>query len=96
MHILEEMYLNYLSNVRNQQKSFRHNKQYTEVLKKSVESEDALVEALSDELKELFREYARDQQNVATITDCETFIHGFKMGAKIMLDVLTMGEVEEL
>ena len=30
------------------------------------------------------------------ITDCETFIHGFQIGAKIMLDVLTEGEVKEL
>ena len=96
MQILEEIYLNYLNGVRHQQKSFRHNKQYTEALKDSADSEDKLVEALSDELKELFRDYVRDHQNVEIITDCETFVHGFKMGAKIMLDVLTVGEVEEL
>ena len=96
MQILEEIYLSYLNGGRNQQKSFRHNKQYTVALKKSADSEDKLVDALSDELKELFHEYVRDHQNVEIITDCETFIHGFKMGAKIMLDVLTAGEVEEL
>ena len=30
------------------------------------------------------------------ITDCETFVRGFQIGAKIMLDVLTEGEVKEL
>ena len=36
------------------------------------------------------------QREVTILTDCETFIHGFKIGAKIMLDVLTEGEMKEI
>ena len=93
MQILEELYLNH---AQHRQKSLRHNEQYTEALKRSAESEDALVNALSEEQKKLFQAYAQDQQDLAVITDCETFIHGFKLGAKIMLDVLTVSEINEI
>ncbi len=36
------------------------------------------------------------QREVNVITDCETFCLAFKLGAKIMLDVLTEGEIREL
>lgn len=88
MQILEELYLNHTQQ--------RHNGQYTEALKRSAESEGALVNALSDVQKKLFQAYAQDQQDLAVIADCETFIHGFKLGAKIMLDVLTVSEVNEI
>ena len=29
------------------------------------------------------------------MTDCETFMYGFKVGAKIMMDVLTEGQMKE-
>lgn len=93
MQILEELYLNH---AQRRQQSLRHNGQYTEALKRSAESEGALVNALSDEQKKLFQTYAQDQQDLAVITDCETFIHGFKMGAKTILDVLTVGEINKI
>ena len=36
------------------------------------------------------------QREVNVLTDCETFCLAFKMGAKIMLDVLTEGEMKEI
>ena len=93
MQILEELYLSYLNGGRNQLKSLRHNEGYAKTLESVSECENKLVKALSDEVKELFYEYVREHQSMEITTDCETFIHGFKMGAKIMLDVLTVGEV---
>lgn len=37
---------------------------------------------------------ARREVNV--LTDCETFCMAFKLGAKIMLDVLTEGKMREI
>ena len=36
------------------------------------------------------------QREVNVLTDCETFCYAFKLGAKIMLDVLTEGEMKEI
>lgn len=61
-----------------------------------TESEEKLDATLSEEQKSLLDEYRNAQQDLMVITDCETFICGFQIGAKIMLDVLTEGEVKEL
>ena len=36
------------------------------------------------------------QREVNVLTDCETFRMAFKLGAKIMLDVLTDGHLKEI
>ena len=89
MNILEELYLSYTASV---QKGFRHRELYLEAIEKNAESENALVESLTEKQKGLFNEYITDQHNLAAITDRETFIQGFKTGAGIMLDVLGAGE----
>lgn len=96
MQILEELYLHSLGCSHKQSEDDRHNKQYAEYLRASAESENRLLEALNDQQKELFSAYLLDQQNLADITDCETFIRGFKTGAKLMMDVLIGGEVNKL
>jgi len=36
------------------------------------------------------------QREVNVLTDCESFCYAFKLGAKIMLGVLTEGEMKEI
>ena len=36
------------------------------------------------------------QRELNILTDCETFIYAFKLGAKLMLDVLENGEMREI
>ena len=36
------------------------------------------------------------QREVNVLTDCETFCLAFKLGAKIMIDVLTEGQMREI
>jgi hypothetical protein len=61
-----------------------------------VEANDALNDTLDDEQSELFEEFMTAQREVNVLTDCETFCYAFKLGAKIMLDVLTEGEMKEI
>lgn len=93
MHILEELYI---GNIRPGERSFKRNSQYARALKQEVEAGDALIAALNAEQKKLFEAYMDAQREVTVLTDCETFIHGFQIGAKIMLDVLTEGETKEI
>ena len=93
MHILEELYV---SSIRPGERTFKQNGQYSRAIKALNEREEKLDAALSKEQKSLLNDYRDAQQDLMVITDCETFIRGFQIGAKIMMDVLTEGEVKEL
>ena len=93
MQILEELYI---GNVRPGERSFKRNSQYCRALSASADAADKLIAALSDEQKKLFEEYMDAQREVSVLTDAETFIYGFRTGAKIILDVLTDGEMKEI
>ena len=93
MHILEELYV---GSIRPGERSFKQNSQYGRAIKELTECEEKLDATLSKEQKSLLNGYRDAQQDLIVITDCETFIRGFQIGAKIMLDVLTEGEVKEL
>ena len=86
---------------------FKRNSQYAKALDETVKAGDkaldetvkagdSLTASLSDEQKEFFEEYMTAQREVNILTDCETFCYGFKIGAKIMLDVLTEGQMKEI
>lgn len=93
MHILEDLYT---GNVRPGERSFRQNSHYKQALTLAVESGDALSKSLTAEQKMLFEEYMDAQRELNILTDCETFIYAFKLGAKLMLDVLENGEMREI
>ena len=48
------------------------------------------------EKKELFEDFLDAQRELNILTDIETFIYSFRLGAKIMLDVLTEGKMKEI
>lgn len=54
---------------------------------------DALTDTLTEKQKEMFEDYMTAQREVNVLTDCETFIYAFRLGAKIMIDVLTDGQI---
>ena len=86
----------YLGDVNPSERSFKRNSQCAKALDEFVRAGDALTDTLSEKQKEVFEDYMTAQREVNVITDCETFCLAFKLGAKIMLDVLTEGEIREL
>ncbi len=93
MQILEELYI---GNVRPGERSFKRNSQYGRALNESADAADKLIAALSDEQTKLFEEFMDAQREVCVLNDAETFIYGFRTGAKIMMDVLMDGEMKEI
>ena len=93
MLILEELYL---GDVRPSERSFKRNSQYAKALDELVKAGDALTDTLTEKQKEMFEDYMTAQREVNVLTDCETFCLAFKMGAKIMLDVLTDGQMRAI
>lgn len=90
MRILEELYL---GGVRPGERSGKCNKQYNMALDEAIKAGNALTASLNEEQKQLFENYMTAQRKVSVLTDVETFIYSFRLGAKIMLDVLIDGEI---
>lgn len=93
MQVLEDLYL---GDIRPSDRSFKRNSQYAKALDDVVKAGDALTEGLTDKQKELFEDFMTAQREVNVLTDCETFCMAFKLGAKIMLDVLSDGQMKEI
>ena len=93
MLILEDLYL---GDIRSGERSFKRNTQYVRALDDLVKAGDALTDTLTEKQKETFEDYMTAQREVNVLTDCETFIYSFRLAAKIMIDVLTDGQMREI
>lgn len=93
MLILEDLYL---GDVRPSERSFKRNSQYAKALNEVVRAGDALTDTLTEKQKEKFEDYMTAQREVNVLTDCEAFICSFRLAAKIMIDVLTEGQMREI
>jgi hypothetical protein len=93
MLILEDLYL---GDVRPSERSFKRNSQYAKALNEVVKAGDALTNTFTEKQKEMFEDYMTAQREVNVLTDCETFIYSFRLAAKIMIDVLTEGQMREI
>ena len=93
MQILEELYL---GGIRPGERIGKRNRQYEKALENTIKVGDALTASLTPEQKELFENYMDAQREVNVLTDCDTFIYSFKLGAKIMMDILTEGQMKEI
>lgn len=93
MLILENLYL---GDIRPNERSFKRNSQYAKALDDLVKAGDALTDTLIEKQEEMFEDYMAAQREVSVLTDIETFCLAFKLGAKIMIDVLTDGRMNEI
>lgn len=93
MQVLEDLYL---GDIHPNERTFKRNTQYAKALDELVKAGDALTDGLTEEQKELFENYMTAQREINVLTDCETFCIAFKLGAKIMIDVLTEGTMREI
>jgi hypothetical protein len=93
MMILEDLYM---GDIHPSERSFKKNSQYSRALNNVVKAGDTLIGSLTEKQKEQFEAYMSAQREVNVLTDCETFIYAFRLGAKIMMDVLTEGNMREI
>ena len=92
MHVLEDLWG---GKVNLHEKGFP-SKQYAGAMQRLANCGEKLLTLLNEEQRKHFEEYVDDQLEVSIIADCASFIDGFKLGAKIMLDVLTEGEMKDV
>lgn len=64
-----------------------------------LQNEEELVPLLSEKAKEVLEKLRDNQSELNDLNECEVFVCGFRLGAKIMLEVLDgsnkWGEFEE-
>ena len=63
-------------------------KEYKKLLELICRNEEKLKATMTDEQKELFDKYADCMREYQTITDCLLFQNSFKLGARMMLEVM--------
>ncbi len=92
MQVLEDLYM---GDIHPSERSFKKGSQYSRALNDIVKAGDALLGTLTEKQKEQYEAYMTAQREENVLTDCETFICAFRLGAKIMMDVLTDGQMRE-
>ena len=93
MHILEDLFF---GNIAPFERSFSRNSQHAKILHEIVAAEEALIAGFTDEQKEHYEKYSDAQGDLMALNACGSFCSGFKLGAKVMLDVLTENELKEI
>lgn len=85
MRILEEFWY---GNIEPTEYDTSSCKEYKKLLELICRNEEKLKATMTDEQKELFEKYADCVREHQTNTDCLIFQNGFKLGARMMLEVM--------
>ena len=93
MHVLEDLYL---GAIRPGERIGKRTPQYAKALDEAIKTNEALTASMTEEQKELFENFMDAQRELNILTDIETFIYAFRLGAKIILDILTEGKMKEI
>ena len=85
MRILEEFWY---GNIEPTEYYTSSNKEYKKLVELIFLNEEKLKATMTDEQKELFEKYTDCVREYQTITDCLIFQNSFKLGARMMLEVM--------
>ena len=85
MRILEEFWYD---NIEPTEYDTSSCKEYKKMLELICRNEEKLQATMTDEQKELFSRYTDTVRECQTTTDCLIFQNGFKLGARMMLEVM--------
>lgn len=72
------------------------NRAYSEALQVMEKCEETLKKVLSEEDWKTFQQFADAHQELSDLSDCDNFVEGFRMGAKVMMDVLLEEKWKEM
>ena len=85
MRILEEFWY---GNIEPTEYDTSSNKEYKKLVELIYRNEEKLRATMTDEQKERFEKYTDCVQERQTLTECLIFQNSFKLGARIMLEVM--------
>ena len=82
--LLEELYY---GNINPNEKQFIKNTDFDKAMHALSQNEDKLTELLDGKEKKLFLEFVNAQSIINGTTSVESFINGFRLGARIALEI---------
>lgn len=85
MKLLEEFWY---GNIEPTDYNFSACKEYKEALRLITKNEEKLQASMTDEQKELFSRYTDAVREYQTMAECLLFQNNFKLGARMMLEVM--------
>ena len=85
MKILEEFWY---GNIEPTEYDTSSNKEHKKLVELIYRNKEKLRATMTDEQKELFEKYADCVREHQTITDCLIFQNNFKLGARMMLEIM--------
>lgn len=85
MNILEELYY---GNIVPNEKCAKFDDEVKELLKLLNRNEEKLTATLTELQKETFEKYKDCNREISEISERETFLNGFRLGARIIIDVV--------
>ena len=85
MRLLEEFWY---GNIEPTEYDTSSNKEYKKLVEQIYRNEENLKATMTDEQKKLFGKYTDCVRENQVITDCLIFQNGFKLGARMMLEVM--------
>ena len=85
MRLLEEFCY---GNIEHTEYDTSSNKEYKKLVELIYRNEEKLKATMTDEQKELFEKYTDCVRENQVIKDCLIFQNGFKLGARMMLEVM--------
>ena len=85
MKIIEDLYFGRISPY---EMSISATPEYQKLKSLAERNEDLLRESLSDEQKELLDKLIETVTDISSISERDMFINGFRLGMKLMMDVM--------
>ena len=85
MYILDELWN---GNITPSERVIRTGSQYAQLQKQLVAAEDDFRKELSLEGKAAYDTFCRKQAELSEISECDCFIRGVRIGARLLLDIV--------
>lgn len=85
MSVLEELWY---GNIAPSERTIRKNSEYARLSKETLHCEEQFINELSAEGRKFYEDRISKLLLKSGIEECDSFICGFRLGAKVMLEVL--------
>jgi hypothetical protein len=82
MQILEEFWY---GNINPAERPFLRQRRFDKAFRMLTKNEEKLLESLNEQEKELLEKYKACYDEMIQTTECQTFIKGFKLGARFVM-----------
>ena len=83
MYILEEFWY---GNINPAERPFQRQRRFDKAFRMLAKNEEKLLESLNEQEKELLEKYKACYDEMIQTTECQTFIKGFKLGARFFIE----------